>query len=640
MNRKNLTAAVLAGLAGAAGLAATAQAVNMNPDGVGQVLIYPYYTTNDGNQTVLSVVNTTENAKAVKVRFLEGFNSREVLDFNLYMSREDVWTAAVFDGGDVFPDVPEVDGVPHMITFDTSCTVPYFRVDSDGLPASDGTPVPVAFLDIAYTDNGGDFNFTDGGPTTIERAKEGHFEVIEMATVTPDSDTEEDITHVVHPAEKDKDGNVTREAFWGPGDCAQLVANWTRKSNYDPLGKWTCELDDDLIPDEQCDDSAIDMDRNSGGLFGGAAIVNAQNGTMYSYNALAIQGFDKNRDELTLHYEPGTIHPSLDDGDQKTAVVFFGVPQNDVAYLNYNRGVDAVSALFMKENIMNEFTVEAVASASTEWVVTFPTKNFYVDELILFEEGDFVRVWEPDAGDEIACRGWQPGDYNPLNDLESTCSGFNVEDPGGNGKTPSQCINDGDFPTGWDYTNCSFVAEDEFGARAPFTEVFDGTACEEATISIWDREEIPLDPARRTGPNRPPVVSPSLPRDCDPSVEDCDVPVFQLCYEVNVLRFENADGGGSIFGTPDIDGDSLLLTVTMTDSDEDYTTWENGWAQIDLYEADSDHQDRQGLVGLPATGFAAYEFENDFVDGGSVKAYYGGLFMHRGNVRRVDSRGD
>ena len=43
---------------------------------------------------------------------------------------------------------------------------------------------------------------------------------------------------------------------------------------------------------------------------------------------------------------------------------------------------------------------------------------------------------------------------------------------------------------------------------------------------------------------------------------------------------------------------------------------------------------------LPATGFAAYEFENDFVDGGSVKAYYGGLFMHRGNVRRVDSRGD
>jgi hypothetical protein len=91
MNRKNLTAAVLAGLAGAAGIAGTAQAVNLNPDGLGQVLLYPYYTTNAGNATLLSVVNTTDSAKAVKVRFKEGYNSREVLDFNMYMSAYDVW---------------------------------------------------------------------------------------------------------------------------------------------------------------------------------------------------------------------------------------------------------------------------------------------------------------------------------------------------------------------------------------------------------------------------------------------------------------------------------------------------------------------------------------------------------------------
>ena len=117
MNRKNLTAAVLAGLAGVAGIAGTAQAVNMNPDGLGQVLIYPYYTSNDGNQTLLSVVNTTAEAKAVKVRFLEGFNSREVLDFNLYMSREDVWVAAIADD----------EGTPTLYIPDTSCTVPYLR---------------------------------------------------------------------------------------------------------------------------------------------------------------------------------------------------------------------------------------------------------------------------------------------------------------------------------------------------------------------------------------------------------------------------------------------------------------------------------------------------------------------------------
>ena len=77
MNRKNLTAAVLAGLAGVAGIVGSAQAVNVNPDGLGQVLIYPYYTTNGDNMTLLSVVNTTDQAKAVKVRFLEGENSRK-----------------------------------------------------------------------------------------------------------------------------------------------------------------------------------------------------------------------------------------------------------------------------------------------------------------------------------------------------------------------------------------------------------------------------------------------------------------------------------------------------------------------------------------------------------------------------------
>ena len=67
MNRKNLTAAVLAGLAGTAGIASTVQAVNLNPGGLGQVLVYPYYTVNGGNITLLSVVNTSEDAKAVKV---------------------------------------------------------------------------------------------------------------------------------------------------------------------------------------------------------------------------------------------------------------------------------------------------------------------------------------------------------------------------------------------------------------------------------------------------------------------------------------------------------------------------------------------------------------------------------------------
>ena len=71
MKKNSLTTALLAGLAGAAGLVTTANAVNLNPDGLGQVLIYPFYTVDGGNNTQISVVNTTNRVKAVKVRFLE-----------------------------------------------------------------------------------------------------------------------------------------------------------------------------------------------------------------------------------------------------------------------------------------------------------------------------------------------------------------------------------------------------------------------------------------------------------------------------------------------------------------------------------------------------------------------------------------
>src|ERR1700676_1793135 len=115
-NRKSLYAA-LAGL-GALGATDAAQAVNVNPDGLGQALVYPYYTTQGTNapyNSLLSVVNSTNSGKVVKVRFLEGKNSKEVLDFNLWLSPKDVWTGAI---------IPNAAGGATLLTADLSCTPP------------------------------------------------------------------------------------------------------------------------------------------------------------------------------------------------------------------------------------------------------------------------------------------------------------------------------------------------------------------------------------------------------------------------------------------------------------------------------------------------------------------------------------
>src|ERR1700694_2307266 len=116
--RKALMSAVL----GTLGAAGTAQAIYQDPNNLGQALVYPYYTVNsaggNGFNTYISVVNTTTNVKIVKVRFREGKNSREVLDFNLYLSPNDMWTGAVV------PASADASAAAHLITSDVSCTNP------------------------------------------------------------------------------------------------------------------------------------------------------------------------------------------------------------------------------------------------------------------------------------------------------------------------------------------------------------------------------------------------------------------------------------------------------------------------------------------------------------------------------------
>jgi hypothetical protein len=369
MNRKNLTAAVLAGLAGAAGIVGSAQAVNINPDGLGQVLIYPYYTVNGGNNTLLSVVNTSEDAKAVKVRFMEGQNSQEVLDFNLYMSEYDVWAAAITDNA----------GTPTLIVNDTSCTVPYLYMnDSDGDGERDGMQ---EFLPYEMA--------KDGGSTDISRAAEGHFEMIEMGTLVGSSAT------------------AARHSEGMPSNCATLVGAWT-----DP--------DNTVVGDEGywLMDPFTDLEAPSGGLFGGASIVNVQYGTMYSYDAKAINGFATSVLAAdVLHQVPGQTLPSLNSGDVMVASVFL---DNGTVLDSgtFSRGVDAVSYVFMHDQIMNEYTTEAVVNGSTEWVVTFPTKAFYVYAESSGSEtavAPFTSVWDGTGACEVVVldRIWDREEATP-----------------------------------------------------------------------------------------------------------------------------------------------------------------------------------------------------------------------------------
>ena len=383
MKRNTLTTAVLAGLTGMAGMVSVSNAVNVNPDGLGQVLLYPYYSARGGNDTLISIVNTTERGKAVKIRFIEALNSREVLDFNIYMSPYDVWTAAI---------TPDGDGAK-MLTRDTTCTAPYFYDEDAGEGEQE-------FLDFEYRG--------DGGPQGMERTASGYIEVIEMHTMLaqPSSNPGASSPGYVPWASKHVQGM--------PRDCGTLVNYWAPASG----GPWVSGnvnfgFDTDIGA--------------SGGLFGSASIINVAEGTMFSYNATAIDGFWAQG--TANHTDPASLEPDLGSGDNDVSNVFVG---GDVATHDWSDSdvdVAALNATLTFDRLMNEYAIDEVTGGRSEWVLTFPTKRFHTDANGGYVAPNmpvqpFTRTWHiTPAGslnkpcEDMAFRVWDREEAEPTPEL-------------------------------------------------------------------------------------------------------------------------------------------------------------------------------------------------------------------------------
>lgn len=154
-----------------------AQPVHVSAEGVGQVLIYPYYTTRNGWSTLLSIVNNdAANGKAIKLRFLEGKNGALVASLNVFLAADDIWTGAVVAGS-------SANDPPKLVSNDNSCTWPILR--TRGTITETGTvvvPSNFEFSNRAYVADG-----DAAALQTIDRTREGYVEVIEMASIPSSS---------------------------------------------------------------------------------------------------------------------------------------------------------------------------------------------------------------------------------------------------------------------------------------------------------------------------------------------------------------------------------------------------------------------------------------------------------------------
>ncbi|MEP6882288.1 MAG: hypothetical protein ABI866_09860 [Dokdonella sp.] len=408
MKRNSLTTAVVAGIAGTVGIANLASAVNLNPDGLGQVLIYPYYTVNSNGsgenlQTLFSVVNTTNQGKAVKVRFVEGYNSREVRDFHVYLSPYDVWTANLFK----LPGQEQAN----LLTDDNSCTVPRIK----GAPASSVIGIlPDGRSYVKFTNSRYSGTFADGGPTTLDRTREGHFEMIEMGVVDNVPGTLIQPGGGVIPAQNSI-AAITHIAGV-PANCSQVVGAWVGQ----PAGYWIKDAGVDILPP-------------TGGLFGSALLLDLSTGVSAGYSADAVDGFLINGNNINenFHQPPGGQTPSLSSvGGSVGAPTAYVFNNGALIQATYgalpSRPIDALSALFMQNNIFNEYVLGGGGDASTDWVLTFPTKKFYVDKLIVgaTARAPFVKVFNGTSDVQVGLFPFDREEGNP-----GSCTGSDADNP-------------------------------------------------------------------------------------------------------------------------------------------------------------------------------------------------------------------
>ena len=191
-------------------------------------------------------------------------------------------------------------------------------------------------LDFAYTGAN-----ADTGPTDDSRTREGTIEIFEMAQLSGQTLT-----------------TITTAVGAAP-NCGALPSS---------------------IPSN-------DLTAPGGGLVGSSATVNAAQGIFFSIDAYAIEGFFNQ----VAFFPLGSPGPNLSDASTNSSgFVTADIPVNgSYIALNYppEQAIDAVSALFMADSIYGDWDISPQGGANTDWVMTFPTKRFYVDPLINTTQG-------------------------------------------------------------------------------------------------------------------------------------------------------------------------------------------------------------------------------------------------------------
>jgi hypothetical protein len=399
--KKSILASSIAAAVFGLGASGAHAVISVNTTGVGDMLLVPYFSAQAENATLLSITNTdTQNGKAVKVRFRGAANSDDILDFQVFLSPTDIWTANVSKGA---------DGRAVLTTSDKSCTKPNVL---------SGTSFLTSRLNPALT-----------GDALNNGTREGYIEILGMADIPPNN------------LAGGTGGNFTG-LLQTPATDAKVVAG-TAKQTDNPLFFATKHVKGEAPP---CSGTAwtgldtaalgltnaaagtgpaLGLTPSTGKLMADWTIVNTVNAAAWGGQAIALTSDvgEANRvaasSNVLITYVPqtavavSTTNAALWSADPlflnaagatlayNPVAQTLGAPVGAAAVVapgqydlpdlstSFDRGAltaanaarqvtEITNALASRAAILNEFAVESSISGSTDWVFSMPTRRYSV----------------------------------------------------------------------------------------------------------------------------------------------------------------------------------------------------------------------------------------------------------------------
>ena len=350
-------AALVAGFAGGAHAITAVDTTGTNAvdlqfgnTGTGHMLVVPYFSTQNGNSTLLSIINTdTVKGKAVKVRFRGAANSDDIYDFQVFLSPGDVWTANVSAGA---------DGKSFLTTDDASCTKP-------AKATLNSTPFVTSRLNPAASPE-----------AKANNTREGYIEIFNMADI-------------VKPTAPATNLYMSIKHVNGVAPCANIAANPLTGAAGNTA--WTDINTDTTVATLTA--PAIGMANPTTGLAANWTIINVPKAVAWSGSAAAIEAVTAGGVPSTgnVVYFPQTSTPiaaaaaALFTADPLLTLVggvqgaLYDLPDMSTRYagaLTPSAQAAALANAIAATSVMNEFWTEPTISAETDWVFSMPTRRY------------------------------------------------------------------------------------------------------------------------------------------------------------------------------------------------------------------------------------------------------------------------